>query len=142
MWPDSACRIYMQTDLDCACCPCRNSIAERYHVEAPATLIFDHPSVAALATWLGGQLMAAHSGAAAAAPSHAAQLVHAALVQQGGAPPLTAVAGLSCSFPAINSSSSAGLPSFWQQAVSGIDVQAPVPLSKWDAGKHLCEAGS
>ena len=106
-------------------------------MEAPATLIFDHPSVAALASWLGTQLAAAHSVSAVGVPSQAAQLAHTSLAQHDVAAPLTAVAGVSCCFPTA-ASSSAGLPSFWRQAVSGVDLQAPVPLSKWYAGEHLC----
>ena len=117
------------------CCRwCRNAIAERFHVEAPATLIFDHPSIASLAAWLGSQLAAALGSSTAAVPDIAAQLAGIAVAARDGAQPLAAVAGVSCCFPA-GTSGSAGLPSFWQQAASGVDVQTVVPLSKWDAGE-------
>lgn len=104
-------------------------------MEAPATLIFDHPSIASLAAWLGAQLAAAQDGGAAAIPGSAAQLASTAFGPRDGAQPPAAVAGVSCCFPA-GSSGSSGLPGFWQQAASGVDVQTLVPLSKWDAGER------
>lgn len=115
--------------------PGRNAIAERFQVEAPATLIFDHPSVAALASWLAGQLMAAQGGVAAGTASRASQLADSTLAQRDSAQPLAALAGVACSFPAAGGSGE-GLPSFWQQAASGVDVQTLIPLCKWDAGKR------
>lgn len=117
--------------------PCSNAISERWSVEAPATLMFDQPTIAALATWLADQL-AASSGATGS--SHdAAWTGGDALALPADAQPasLTAVAGVSCRFPSTLGSG-AGLAGFWQQAAAGADVQTVVPLCKWDAGAPCC----
>ncbi len=111
--------------------PCRNAIAERFGVEAPATLIFDYPSVSALADWLADQLHSSLS-AALARPELIAP-APAQLFPASGAP-VVAVAGFAATFPAV-AADAAGAAGFWQQAASGCDVQSVVPLAKWDAGK-------
>lgn len=95
--------------------------------------MFDHPTVAALATWLAGQLPS--SSDSTEAYSQDAWLGGAALALPEAAQPaaLTAVAGVSCRFPSTEGSG-AGLTGFWQQAAAGVDVQTVIPLCKWDTG--------
>lgn len=123
--------------------PCRNAVTERYGVEAPATLIFDHPTLAALAAWLASQL-APRYGPAAPAASHGKPGASSALMPRsaGSEAGLVAVAGVSALLPSTLGGS--GLAGFWGQAAAGADVQAVVPLSKWDAGKwqEACCFGS
>jgi hypothetical protein len=130
----------------------RNVIAERYGVTAPATLVFDHPTLAALSTWLAAQLApaaAARGSGGTAGPVTEAELqlsVHQQQ-QQDSTAGVTAVVGAACCFPGISSSSGGsgsggdggGLGAFWAVAAAGVGVQALIPLSKWDAGEsHSC----
>ena len=105
-------------------------------MQAPATLIFDHPTVAALAAWLAGQLAPISGSTPDAAGSALLALPSPALNQQAAS--VTSVAGVSCRYPSPSSSS--GLAGFWQQAAAGIDVQTVVPLCKWDAGRSRTAA--
>lgn len=102
-------------------------------MEAPATLIFDYPSVSALADWLVRQLPS--STAAAAATSQALAVSAPIQALPAGAAPVAAVAGTAATFPSVNGDT-AGAAGFWQQAASGCDVQGVVPLAKWDTGKR------
>ena len=71
----------------------RNSIARRFDLELPATLMFDHPSLAALAAYLAGQLAPAASMQLVSAAPNAAQLSQATEMA------VTAVVGASARFP-------------------------------------------
>ena len=130
--------------MPCACCPvtagpaltiaapgpsrccCRNAIAERFCVAAPPTLMFDHPTLAALAAWLEGQLApASNTGPyAGLMPAAAAPELQAAEQHQ------PAVASIACSFPGAEHS---GLAGFWEQAAGGANLQTGIPLGKWEA---------
>ena len=97
--------------------------------------MFDHPTIAALASWLANQL--GHSTASSASMAYGTLEFpsDAALLQQAAGPAsAVALAGVSCCYP--SSSAADGLAGFWQQMVSGTDVQSVVPLCKWDAGKR------
>lgn len=119
----------------------RNSIVELYGVQAPATLAFDHPSIAALAVWLAGELAASSSssgGGAATSGGHDVRPATpvATVNRPGQDSTFTAVASVSCRFPcSIEGVDGSGLAAFWQQAALGMDVQSAVPLCKWDAGE-------
>ena len=71
----------------------RNSIARRFDLELPATLMFDHPSLAALAAYLAGQLAPAAGLQLVPAAASASQLSPAA---EAAVP---AVVGVSARFP-------------------------------------------
>lgn len=118
-------------------CPRMNAITERWGVEAPPTLMFDHPSIAALAAWLTSQL--AVSSGAAAGPDAVALRSEALALREPAQhdAPLVALAGVACRFPSTIDAAGAGtsLAGFWAQAAAGADVQALLPLSKWDAGE-------
>ena len=158
----------------------RNSIARRFDLDLPATLMFDQPSLAALAAYLAGQLAPAASmqlmpvAASAAQVAQAAETAVTAVVGvsarfPGGIsgkpsciPPLVcSLAGATaaacppvshrdlppaysphCPFPSTcpfpPSFVTAGLPSFWEAANGGADLQREVPLERWDveAGYH------
>lgn len=117
----------------------RNAIVERYGVQAPATVAFDHPSVAALAAWLGGELAGNSSDGSTTASDHAAWPAApvATLSSPTHAASLTAVASVSCHFPCCaESSDGTGFGAFWLQATTAADVQSVVPLCKWDAGEQ------
>lgn len=111
----------------------RNSIAARFELDLPATLMFDHPSVSALAAYLASRLLvaapAAHQGDMQLVARPALHLSQAA-----DAAEVTAVVGVSARFPGGVSS----LPSFWEAATRGADLQREVPLDRWDveAGYH------
>ena len=103
--------------------PRRNAISERFGVHTPATLIFDHPTLDALTAWLGAELAGkgavnrvAHPAVAAVVPQTAQRETTAAVV-----------AGVSCAFPGSD-----GLAALWPQVAAGGDVQAALPLCKWD----------
>ena len=72
----------------------RNSLATRFSLELPATLIFDHPTVAALARYVASH--SAEFSSAAAAPSADARLGVAIADNEHGHSRITAVLGTSC----------------------------------------------
>ena len=109
----------------------RNAVNERFGVDAPATLVFDNPSIAALASWLEKQL-------GSTPPEHTLAASAQLGVDQSASHPaaLTAITGVSCCYPAEMSYCSNGVSAFWHQAISGRDVQSAVPLCKWDIGER------
>lgn len=84
----------MEAGLDSlAAVELRNSIAARYQLDLPATLVFDHPTIAALAAFLASRLSPAQPAEAALMSVGAAVAIQAAAVVD------TVVVGASARFP-------------------------------------------
>ena len=78
----------------------RNSMARRFEVDLPATLMFDYPSLSALAAYLARQLAPAPGLPGAPGMQLAPAAAAGALaVQQAEAAAVTAVVGVSARFP-------------------------------------------
>jgi len=94
----------------------RNALGSAFGVDLPASLVYDHPSVEALAAWLAGKVCRADEGAAPP-PLPAPP------------PPLARVAApLAVAIDAVSGRTPVGPPSgLWTP-----DGVAPVRLSRWD----------
>lgn len=68
----------------------RDSLASRFQLDLPATLAFDHPTIAALAAFLQAQLPSAEGRPASLQPSPQDYS------RAGGSPSSSAVLGISC----------------------------------------------
>ena len=135
----------------------RNSIARRFCIDPPATLTFDHPTIAALAGYLAQQQAGAAAGHRAFDPDagegwaqeHAGLLAgpRGTLVpwgargpQQGPAPVASELVAVSGRYPSPwpsgsgsgPRSSSGGGSGFWAGLLDSADLQAVVPLDRWD----------
>ena len=80
------------------------------------TLLWEHPTIDALAAHLAG--LATH--ARAAPPS----------VAPGPGP--LAIVGMACRFPRAPD-----LAAFWRLLVDGVDASGPAPADRWDVGRHV-----
>ena len=80
--------------------------------ELPATLVYEYPTIAALAHHLGGPAAAAAREPAAPDPD---------------ARPLIAIVGIGCRFPGA-----AGPAAFWRLLRDGVDAIREVPPERWD----------
>jgi len=111
----------------------RNSLSARFGVDLPATIVFDHPTVNALAAHIARQLATggADSGSAPA-DSNASDLgswLAGSSQQQGGT--TTDIVGVGCLYPGV-SAGSTGFGGFWEAAAAGANLQQLVPYKRWD----------
>ncbi|XXY48825.1 SDR family NAD(P)-dependent oxidoreductase [Sorangium sp. So ce269] len=100
----------------------KDRLAARLGAPIPAAVVFDHPTVQALATHLLEDVVRA--GAPRAAPAPAAR------VEVSAAEPI-AIVGLGCRFPGA-----AGPEAFWDLLVRGVDALREVPAERWDVDDH------
>ncbi|KUZ67447.1 non-ribosomal peptide synthetase [Burkholderia ubonensis] len=93
-------------------------------------LLFDHPTVNALADFLVEQSSAAAADAPAA-PAQAASPQPAApavATREAGTPEPIAIVGMSCRFPGA----AHDLDAYWQLLNDGVDAISEVPRERWD----------
>ncbi|MFA8391016.1 amino acid adenylation domain-containing protein [Burkholderia ubonensis] len=93
-------------------------------------LLFDHPTVNALADFLMEQSSAAAADAPAA-PAQAASPQPAApavATREAGTPEPIAIVGMSCRFPGA----AHDLDAYWQLLNDGVDAISEVPRERWD----------
>ena len=114
----------------------RNALGERFRLDLPATLTFDHPTPAALASFLAAALAADAAPPAAEGRSFAlsrSSSFHSARSEpdQAASPrsATTRVVGASCRFPAP---AGAGPGSFYAAAAACADLPGPTPVARWD----------
>lgn len=123
----------------------RNKIAARFEADLPATLMFDHPSLAAIATYLAEHLDSLTTGCGGAAQGYASdaelglQPWEGSQAELPSATELVAVSGRYPEPPIPNTmlgegaaAASAGGAGFWAGMRESADLQAVVPLSRWD----------
>lgn len=130
----------------------RNALASQFGLELPATAVFDHPSVAALAAFIAQQLQARERGAAAdgsgwdsssgsdgeldLSPSSGMLGLHCSGVAAHPWDLTTDLLGVGCLYPGAAPAAAAtavsGLGSFWAAAAAGASLQRPVPHQRWD----------
>jgi acyl transferase domain-containing protein/acyl carrier protein len=120
----------------------RNRIGERFEAELPATLTFDHPSVAALTQYLAQY----HAGPAPAPPAgflDAMQLAnwadptHQTPQQQG-----IEVAAIACRYPGAAAAGNDAGAAFWSGFYGAADLQTVVPLGRWDMERVYAPEGA
>ncbi|WP_186029904.1 SDR family NAD(P)-dependent oxidoreductase [Burkholderia gladioli] len=121
----------------------RGSLERRFSQGFDSTLLFDHPSVAALTEFLLGALAERAPRAVPAAPAPAA---HAAPARafEAGAPVVSDAAGpafpagaiavisMACRFPGGANSPEA----FWELLANGVDTAGPIPPERWDHARY------
>ncbi|HEV3292751.1 MAG TPA: beta-ketoacyl synthase N-terminal-like domain-containing protein, partial [Streptosporangiaceae bacterium] len=100
----------------------RNRLSTVTGLRLPATLVFDHPSPAALAGWLQHEVLGDQGVAAVSPPQHAAEPVVVT-----GDP--VALVGMGCRFPG----GAASPEDLWELVRSGTDVVSAFPPDRgWD----------
>ncbi|WP_452740237.1 type I polyketide synthase, partial [Streptomyces echinoruber] len=97
----------------------RNSLNRATGLRLPSTLVYDHPTPAALAEHLGAELAPARAAAAAAAPAAGPADTEDPVV----------IVGMACRFPGGADSPEA----FWRLLADGVDAMGPFPQDRdWD----------
>jgi Phosphopantetheine attachment site len=105
----------------------RNSLSVEFKAsELPATIIFDHPTIASLSTYMHQITSTTTPNASSAQMIPAAQMV--ASVAKESSAGSVGIVGLACMYP-MHISETDG---FWQHFRTEADVQTVVPLSRWD----------
>ena len=102
----------------------RNSLTSRFSLDLPATLIFDHTTIAALASFIA----ASQSASRQLAPSHSM-----AYYATSTASSTTALLAASCRYPG----GVASPDDFWATVHGSADLQSVIPLDRWDADAML-----
>ena len=108
----------------------RNSLADTFRLDAlPATLVFDYPSIDALAGYIAN--CSASEGQVAAPPWDASLALRPgldyALDGAHAGSRLTEVIGASARYPG----DARGVSGFWVAASGAVDLQRRVPLERW-----------
>jgi acyl carrier protein len=106
----------------------RNSVAERFAVELPATAALDFPTPSALAGFVAQGL--APAGGTAAAPRYAD--VASFSDDEAGGAGITEVLGLSCVYPGQAGAAGSGAAGFWHSALAAADLPCVIPHNRWD----------
>jgi Phosphopantetheine attachment site/Beta-ketoacyl synthase, N-terminal domain len=108
----------------------RNSFSSHFGIDLPATLIFDHPSISALASNVASFLRQDNAPGAALIPLQAPNVQVSAAANCGR----TVIHGMSCQYPTNKSGQSGhGVQSFWKALQYSADLPQIVPLERWDA---------
>ncbi|HEX4382373.1 MAG TPA: SDR family NAD(P)-dependent oxidoreductase [Myxococcales bacterium] len=97
----------------------RNELGRRLGVSLPATLAFDHPTVASLSEWLLADVLRADEQPAKAKAR--------AALKESNEP--IAIVGFGCRYPGGVQDGE----SYWKLLASGADAVGKVPRSRWDA---------
>ena len=107
----------------------RNSLESRLGMGLPSTLVFDYPTVAAIAAFVADSLAAAEpvgADVAVVASAEALALGGGALVPASAASGLLAVAGMATRSPAGA-----------LEAPQLVDAMASIPISRWESDLQL-----
>ncbi len=127
----------------------RNLLCQHFQLDLPATVMFDHPSLAALAAYLAGRLPAASPASAAGGsmllvdqPMESAGGPGREIWEPASQPALlqaTEVVAVSGRYPQPllaaqldGSYNNGGASSFWAGLCRSADLQSVLPLSRWD----------
>ena len=105
----------------------RNELGDKFGMELPATVMFDYPSIKALAGFIYERV----------APRSSVALVPLSYIDRAALPveptktsslPTTDVVGISARYPG----QTVGTNGFWETIMSAADLQRRVPFDRWD----------
>ena len=119
----------------------RTSLAERFNLDLPATLIFDYPTLASLSVFVNQQIQPALPQRHSLVLSQGAPLVARALQTADGDPmglSITAVHGVSGCYPGKGQ----GVEGFWAALKTEMNLPSPVPLQRWDIEQYYAPDSS
>ena len=112
----------------------RNTISSQFNIDLPATVMFDYPSISALAGFIASQAGTCQhrpSTQPLSALRHYTSLQVGQSVQSGLQDP-TYLGAYIVSAASCYPTAPTGPESFWSTLTSGRDVQSLVPYSRWD----------
>ncbi|KAK9864440.1 hypothetical protein WJX84_006132 [Apatococcus fuscideae] len=120
----------MEAGLDSlAAIELRNAIASHFSITLPATAVFDHPTLAALASLISGMLAAS----ARQSPDASQPVISQPLLDVQdylGPHQVVEVLQASCMYSGCNPDG--GHAAFWSTIAHGTNIQQVVPLERWD----------
>ena len=109
----------------------RNALNARFALDMPATLVFDHPTIASLAQHVARELQGIDSGVSYGPVGRQWLQTSPRSERTRDAKQECCVVGLSSRFPSRREHAT-GMKGFWQGMTVDSDVQRLVPLQRWD----------
>ena len=115
---------FMEAGLDSmSAVELRSTLIEKFGMELPATVMFDYPSIQALAEYISGRIS---SGSLQSSIDY--NLSAAAVDVGKPALSTTDIMGVSARYPGETT----GVDGFWRTVDTATDLQRRVPLDRWD----------
>ncbi|VWB14606.1 non-ribosomal peptide synthetase/type I polyketide synthase [Burkholderia lata] len=110
----------------------RTHLENALGIPLSVALLFDHPTVNALADFLAeqasGTALDAHAAPAQAVPPQPRPIAPAIEAREAGTPEPIAIVGMSCRFPGA----AHDLDAYWNLLNDGVDAISEVPRERWD----------
>ncbi|WP_217589270.1 non-ribosomal peptide synthetase/type I polyketide synthase [Burkholderia sp. GbtcB21] len=114
----------------------RTHLEKALGIPLSVALLFDHPTVNALADFLAEQSSGtapdAHAAPTQAVPAQPRAVAPAIEAREAGTPEPIAIVGMSCRFPGA----AHDLDAYWQLLNDGVDAISEVPRERWDVDAY------